>query len=205
MAETKTASKKADRVVPSGWTRVESKSRPGECYYLNKKTGQKTWKYSEMMSSISSSKDGKRKRDEKAKSSSSKRSKSDEKRSKVDDDATVHVLHILVKHSGSRRASSWRQDSITRSKDVAIQRLQGLRDQIVLAGKQDDGAVREKFEALAKVESDCNSAKRGGDLGPFGRGKMQPPFEAAAFALAPAELSEMVETESGVHILYRIK
>ncbi|KDO27500.1 hypothetical protein SPRG_07089 [Saprolegnia parasitica CBS 223.65] len=203
MAETKTTSKKGDRVVPSGWTRVESKSRPGECYYLNKKTGQKTWKYSEMMSS---SKDGKRKRDEKANSSSSsKRPKSDEKQSKVDDESTVHVLHILVKHSGSRRASSWRQDTITRSKDVAIQRLQGLRDQIVLAGKQHRDAIRDKFEALAKVESDCNSAKRGGDLGPFGRGKMQPPFEAAAFALAPAELSEMVETESGVHILYRIK
>lgn len=51
----------------------------------------------------------------------------------------------------------------------------GYREQIV------SGA--DTFESLASQFSDCSSAKRGGDLGPFGRGAMQKPFEEAAFAL----------------------
>ena len=39
------------------------------------------------------------------------------------------------------------------------------------------------FEELASEVSDCSSAKRGGDLGKFGRGQMQRPFEEASFAL----------------------
>ena len=39
------------------------------------------------------------------------------------------------------------------------------------------------FEELATVNSDCSSASRGGDLGMFGRGQMQKPFEEASFAL----------------------
>ena len=56
---------------------------------------------------------------------------------------------------------------------------------------------------LASKYSDCSSAKRGGDLGPFGRGSMQKPFEDAAFALAVGELSDIVDTDSGVHLILR--
>lgn len=49
-----------------------------------------------------------------------------------------------------------------------------------------------------------DSAKRGGDLGPFTRGKMTPPFEAASFALKVGELSGLVESESGIHVILRI-
>ena len=61
------------------------------------------------------------------------------------------------------------------------------------------------FEDLARTESDCSSAKYGGDLGWFSRGKMQKPFEDAAFALAPGEMSDVVDTDSGVHIIQRIE
>ena len=61
------------------------------------------------------------------------------------------------------------------------------------------------FEELASKYSDCSSAKRGGDLGPFHRGQMQKPFEDAAFALKVGELSEPVWTDSGVHIILRTK
>lgn len=46
-----------------------------------------------------------------------------------DDDSSpkaVQCSHLLVKHSGSRRPSSWREEEITRSKEEAIQILQGL-------------------------------------------------------------------------------
>lgn len=59
------------------------------------------------------------------------------------------------------------------------------------------------FAELASKYSDCSSAKRGGDLGPFSRGAMQKPFEQAAFALKVGELSTPVHTDSGIHIIQR--
>ena len=61
------------------------------------------------------------------------------------------------------------------------------------------------FEELASKYSDCSSAKKGGDLGPFGRGQMQKPFEDASFALKVGDMSETVVTDSGVHIILRTK
>lgn len=62
---------------------------------------------------------------------------------------------------------------------------------------------RVSFTELASKESDCSSAKRGGDLGYFHRGQMQKPFEDAAFALKVGELSQPVWTDSGVHLILR--
>ena len=57
------------------------------------------------------------------------------------------------------------------------------------------------FAGLAKHYSEDSTAGNGGDTGFFRRGEMAPAFEAAAFALAPGEISDMVETPFGVHIL----
>ena len=79
------------------------------------------------------------------------------------------------KHNKSRRPSSWREKNITKSKDEAIGELKELRDAIVNTAKEDtDRSLRQVFEEYAESESDCSSAKRKGDLGPFGKGKMQP-------------------------------
>lgn len=73
--------------------------------------------------------------------------------------------------------------------------FKGYRDQIV--------SGQATFEELASQFSDCSSAKRGGDLGPFGRGQMQKPFEDATYSMKVGELSDVVDTDSGVHIILR--
>jgi len=56
---------------------------------------------------------------------------------------------------------------------------------------------------LALTESDCSSARKRGDLGYFGRGDMQKEFEDAAFALKPGQISGLVDTASGLHLIER--
>ena len=56
---------------------------------------------------------------------------------------------------------------------------------------------------LALTESDCSSARKRGDLGYFGKGDMQKEFEDAAFGLKPGEMSGVVETASGLHLIER--
>jgi hypothetical protein len=69
------------------------------------------------------------------------------------------------------------QANITRSKEQALEILKGH-----LAKLQETPAEKlpEEFAKLASTESDCSSAKKGGDLGFFGPGQMQAPFEVRA-------------------------
>ncbi len=63
----------------------------------------------------------------------------------------------------------------------------------------------EKFSAIAKDVSLCPSKKRGGDLGTFGRGQMVKEFEKAAFTLEKGQISGIVKTQFGYHIIKRLE
>lgn len=111
----------------------------------------------------------------------------------------VKASHILIKHEGSRRKASWKDPEGkiigATTREAAAEQLKALREKIA--------SGEEKFEDVAKKHSDCSSAKRGGDLGRFGQGQMQRPFEEATFALKVGEMSDIVDTDSGVHIILR--
>nr|QGQ62229.1 peptidyl-prolyl cis-trans isomerase [Demodex folliculorum]QGQ62230.1 peptidyl-prolyl cis-trans isomerase [Demodex folliculorum]QGQ62231.1 peptidyl-prolyl cis-trans isomerase [Demodex folliculorum] len=111
------------------------------------------------------------------------------------DNEKIRCSHLLVKHKDSRRPSSWREDNITRSKEEARKMVEEYREKIV--------SKQSTIEELASKYSDCSSARRGGDLGYFTKGAMQEPFEEAAFALNVGELSKVVDTDSGLHIIKR--
>ena len=63
----------------------------------------------------------------------------------------------------------------------------------------------EKFTSIAKEVSLCPSGKRGGDLGSFSRGKMVKEFENAAFALQKGQVSSIVKTKFGYHVIKRLE
>lgn len=103
---------------------------------------------------------------------------------------SVSVKHILVMYQGSERAPA----NITRTKEEAKALIEEIQ------GKVKEG---EKFEDLAMDYSDCPSAAKGGDLGRFGRNRMTPAFEEAAFACEVGGTTDIVETPFGYHIVYR--
>lgn len=211
--------------LPAGWVVRESRAQPNYHYYYYMETGESTWispalpqqvvdddqlpsNLDGLASAVKSAMDAVPNVPLAAEESSRKRphENADEeeaasKKSKTGKPSKVRILHILKKHKDSRRPASWRQAKITATKEEAREELQGL---IEILEEESGEAQRATFEELARTESDCSSAKRGGDLGFFGPKKMQPEFEKASFALKIGELSGIVETSSGVHVLLRI-
>ena len=81
---------------------------------------------------------------------------------------------------------------------VAKEKAQKVLDEVKKGDKS--------FEDLAKQYSeDTGSAAQGGDLGTFGKGAMVPEFENAAFALKEGQVSDLVKTQYGYHIIKVVK
>lgn len=87
---------------------------------------------------------------------------------------------------------------ITLDEKLAVKNeLYGIRERILKG---------ERFSTMARIYSeDPGSANKGGELGFMGRGDLVPEFEAAAFALRDGEISEVIETEYGFHIIQLIE
>ncbi len=99
----------------------------------------------------------------------------------------VRASHILI----SSKPKDPNGDP-NQAKTVAKTKIDGLLKQVKEGGD---------FAELAKKNSDCPSSANGGDLGLFGRGQMVKPFEDVAFTLKPNDISDIVETEFGYHII----
>jgi len=111
----------------------------------------------------------------------------------------VRAAHLLIKHTGSRNPVSRRTgNQISLSPEDAMKELKMYEAKIHQEG------VHEAFPKYASERSDCSSYRNMGDLGFFGRGAMQKPFEDASFALQPGQMSSIVSTDSGYHLIYRI-
>ncbi|WP_162605036.1 peptidylprolyl isomerase [Geomonas terrae] len=97
--------------------------------------------------------------------------------------ARVRASHILVGIGQS--ASQKEKDEAKAKADALLERIKKGED----------------FAEIARKESTCPSKEKGGDLGVFGQGDMVPPFEKAAFGLKPGEISGVVSTVFGYHII----
>ncbi len=104
---------------------------------------------------------------------------------------TLTARHILIRVKGAPMPATPGKPEL--SDDEAKAKAESLRKRIT--GGED-------FAKVAKDESDdVSSGEKGGDLGEFKRGMMVPPFEAAAFALKPGEVSAPVQSPFGYHII----
>ncbi|MHC1729405.1 MAG: peptidylprolyl isomerase [Syntrophobacteraceae bacterium] len=95
----------------------------------------------------------------------------------------IRASHILVKVE---------QKAGPEEKAKGLERIKGIQKRI------QDGA---DFAEVAKEVSDCPSKENGGDLDFFQKGQMVGPFETAAFSLKPGQVSDIVETEFGYHLI----
>jgi peptidyl-prolyl cis-trans isomerase C len=95
----------------------------------------------------------------------------------------VRASHILIRVDENADAAA---------KQKALAKIQALLKR---------AKAGEDFAALAKANSQDGSAAQGGDLNYFGRGQMVPAFDEAAFKLKPGEISDVVTTQFGYHII----
>lgn len=96
----------------------------------------------------------------------------------------VLAQHILVSPDGDTQVS----------KDEARAKIEAIRERVLGGNKFDDEAA---------AHSMCPSGKEGGSLGWFGRGMMVPEFDQAVFSMGKGEVSDVIETQFGYHIILK--
>ena len=105
------------------------------------------------------------------------------------------VISVPLAYFAGIGGASSRGILVKGSNDAALDKIKEIRERIV-----NDKA---DFAEEAKKHSDCPSGAQGGSLGWFGRGMMVPEFDKAAFEMKKGEVSGIVTTEFGYHIIYK--
>lgn len=104
----------------------------------------------------------------------------------------AHGAHILVRYTGAKRAPEEMQRDKAEARTIANE----VHQKVVAPGAD--------FAALAKQYSEDGSAETGGDIGNPGRGRLAVPFEQTLFSLPVGDVSGVVESEYGFHIIKRL-
>jgi NIMA-interacting peptidyl-prolyl cis-trans isomerase 1 len=105
----------------------------------------------------------------------------------------ISVKHVLVKYAGAKNAP----DGITRTREQACLRAEEA------LGKLKDGTSF--AEVVATYSDESGAATREGSIGTIERGDVAPPFADAAFELKMKEVSEVVESPFGFHVILRVE
>lgn len=103
--------------------------------------------------------------------------------------------HLLVQYKGARAAPI----TVTRTKEQARARTAAALAKLRRLGADRFG------ELVSEFSDDVGSARRGGDLGRFRAGQMVPSFQEAVEELQAGELSGVVETPFGFHVILRTR
>eukprot|EP00668_Euglena_longa_P034100 GGOE01043837.1.p1 GENE.GGOE01043837.1~~GGOE01043837.1.p1 ORF type:complete len:343 (+),score=64.17 GGOE01043837.1:35-1063(+) len=113
----------------------------------------------------------------------------------------IQCCHILLAHRDLKKPFDRFGRPVLRTKDEAFRALAALKEEIIL--NLDGIGPEAKMRKLAKKESDCQTWKKGGDLGKMRKGQWAKEFEQVAFNLEVGEIGGPVESEHGVHLLMR--
>ena len=103
----------------------------------------------------------------------------------------ISASHILIMHidSDNTRSNLTKVEARSKIEEIKKKLIKDLNN----------------FRDFAQQNSDCASSQNGGELGEFGRGMMVKEFEEAAFNLDIGQMSDVVETQFGFHLIKRDK
>jgi protein-export membrane protein SecD len=106
---------------------------------------------------------------------------------RVEGQSEMTASHILMQYKGASRADA----TVTRSKEEALAKIRDIKGRV----------NAQNFNQIASTESDGPSKGQAGSLGVITQGMMVPEFESVAFALQQGQISDVVETAFGYHII----